>query len=125
MPHSLLYIGSEKPSNIEGLPRLTGKRAGSDTLEFYKPAWFPSTFQIEAYVTNGKDLFDKYIKKFYSGDKEGCLAGTNFRELNAIFDGLFVWEWDGNTTTKQDMKIAKLDSGELTQSFSQRKSNGR
>ena len=117
MPHSLLYIGSEKPSNIEGLPRLTGKRAGSDTLEFYKPAWFPSTFQIEAYVSNGKDLFDKYINKFYSGDKQGCLTGTNFRELNAIFDGLFVWEWDGNTTTKQDMKIAKLDSGELTQSF--------
>ena len=68
LPHSLLYIGSEKPSNIEGLPRLTGKRAGSDTLEFYKPAWFPSTFLIEAYVSNGKKIFDKYIKDFYSGD---------------------------------------------------------
>lgn len=119
LPHSLLYIGSEKPSNIEGLPRLTGKRAGSDTLEFYKPAWFPSTFLIEAYVSNGKKIFDKYIKDFYSGDKEGCMSGKNFKELEAIFEGLFLWEWDGNTTSKQDMKIVEVKNaeGDLTETF--------
>ena len=32
MPKSILYIGSEKPSNIEGLPRLTGSRAQGDNF---------------------------------------------------------------------------------------------
>ena len=77
----MLYIGSEKPSNIEGLPRLTGQRAGADTLEFYKPNWFPNTFKIEAYVKEGKQLFETYINEFYDGDKEGCLSGKNFEAL--------------------------------------------
>jgi hypothetical protein len=117
MPKSLLYIGSEKPSNIEGLPRLTGTRAGGDILEFYKPNWFPSTFQIEAYVTNGKKIFDEYIDKHFDGDKEGCKSGTNFKALESIFEGLFVWEWESNTTTKQAMKIADVDSGGLADKF--------
>ena len=108
MPKSLLYIGSEKPSNIEGLPRLTGDRAGGDTLEFYKPNWFPNTFQIEAYVTNGKKIFDAYIKDHYEGDKEGCMSGTNFVELHGIFNSLFEWQWATNTTTSEGMMLAKM-----------------
>ena len=108
MPKSLLYIGSEKPSNIEGLPRLTGKRAGGDTLEFYKPNWFPNTFLIESYVTNGKKIFDKYIDDHFDGDKAGCKTGKNYIALNSIFEGLFLWEWDSNTIKKQDMKLVKL-----------------
>ncbi len=111
MPKSLLYIGSEKPSNIEGLPRLTGKRAGGDILEFYKPNWFPSTFLIEAYVSNGKKIFDKYVEDHFDGDKAGCITGENFKALNSIFEGLFVWTWDSNTTTKQDMKLQDVDAG--------------
>jgi hypothetical protein len=117
MPKSLLYIGSEKPSNIEGLPRLTGKRAGGDTLEFYKPNWFPSTFLIESYVTNGKKIFDKYIKDHFDGDKAGCITGENFEALNSIFEGLFYWEWDGSATKKQSMKIPSIKEGGLGESF--------
>jgi hypothetical protein len=117
MPKSLLYIGSEKPSNIEGLPRLTGKRAGGDTLEFYKPNWFPSTFLIESYVTNGKKIFDKYIEDHFDGDKAGCITGENFRALDSILEGLFYWEWGGNTTTKQSMKIPTIKGGGLGESY--------
>ena len=116
MPKSLLYIGSEKPSNIEGLPRLTGKRAGGDTLEFYKPNWFPSTYQIERYVSNGKKIFDEYIDKHFDGDKEGCKSGRNYTALESIFEGLFVWEWSSNTTTKEGMKIAVVKGG-LSEAF--------
>ncbi|MBH96732.1 MAG: hypothetical protein CMD87_05695 [Gammaproteobacteria bacterium] len=111
MPKSLLYIGSEKPSNIEGLPRLTGRRAGGDILEFYKPNWFPSTFLIEAYVSNGKKIFDKYVEDFFDGDKAGCITGENFKALNSIFEGLFVWTWESNTTTKQEMKLQSMTGG--------------
>lgn len=114
MPKSLLYIGSEKPSNIEGLPRLTGQRAGSDTLEFYKPNWFPSTFKIESYVTNGKRVFDEYIDKYYSGtkeQKEQCKTGSKFDPLNEIFEALFVWKWSSNISTKEDMKLSKVGDG--------------
>lgn len=116
MPKSLLYIGSEKPSNIEGLPRLTGKRAGGDTLEFYKPNWFPSTFLIESYVTNGKKIFDKYIKNHFDGDKSGCLTGKNYEALNSIFEGLFKWEWSSTVTKKEEMKISDMEGG-LAKSF--------
>ena len=111
MPKSLLYIGSEKPSNIEGLPRLTGTRAGGDTLEFYKPNWFPSTFLIESYVTNGKKIFDKYVEDHFDGDKAGCITGENFKALHSIFEGLFVWEWSSSITTKEEMKLADVEGG--------------
>tara|TARA_R110002012_G_scaffold21893_1_gene75892 strand:+ start:1182 stop:3170 length:1989 start_codon:yes stop_codon:yes gene_type:complete len=121
MPKSLLYIGSEKPSNIEGLPRLTGTRAGGDTLEFYKPNWFPSVFLIESYVKNGKKIFDKYVEDHFDGDKAGCITGENFQALNSIFEGLFIWEWDSNVTTKQEMKISDVNDGKLSTSYLNKK----
>ena len=64
MPHSILYIGSEKPSNIEGLPRLVGKRSETgDILEFFKPNWFPNSLLISKYVTNGKEVFENFVNK--------------------------------------------------------------
>ena len=105
MPKSILYIGSEKPSNIEGLPRLTGQRAGTDTLEFYKPNWFPDTQLIERYVTNGKSLFDKYIEIFFDGNKKGCLSGKDFKSLHSIFEGLALWEWSDNIIKAEELKI--------------------
>jgi len=117
MPKSLLYIGSEKPPNIEGLPRLTGTRAGGDTLDFYKPNWFPNTFLIESYVSNGKKIFDKYVEDHFDGDKAGCITGENFQALNSIFEGLFIWEWDSNVTTKQEMKISDVNDGKLSTSY--------
>ena len=117
MPKSLLYIGSEKPSNIEGLPRLTGTRAGGDTLEFYKPNWFPNTFLIEAYVSNGKKLLEEYLTGYYDGDKAGCQSGKNFPELHNIFEGLGAWDWESNTSTKEDLKIADVSAQSLGESF--------
>lgn len=121
MPKSLLYIGSEKPSNIEGLPRLTGTRAGGDTLEFYKPNWFPNTYLIEAYVTNGKKLIDEYLTGYYDGDKAGCQSGKNFPELHNIFEGLGAWDWESNISTKEELQIADVSSQKLADSFLNKK----
>ena len=120
MPTSMLYIGSEKPSNIEGLPRLTGKRAGGELLEFYKPAWFPDTNQIEAYVTNGKQLFEDYVENYYDAKnqagmalKEDVLSGRSFFGLNGIFEGLGAWDWGGSTVNEADMVLMETQVPDL------------
>ena len=53
--NSLLYIGSEKVENIEGLAKLISSdyesgEAGSDILKFLKPYWFPNTKTITEQV---------------------------------------------------------------------------
>ena len=109
MPHSILYIGSEKPSNIEGLPRLVGKRSESgDILEFFKPNWFPNSLLISKYVTSGKEVFERYIDTAYNGNKKSALEGTDFKVLNEIFEGIFQWKWESNTTETQDMALPKI-----------------
>lgn len=111
MPHSILYIGSEKPSNIEGLPRLVGRRSETgDMLEFFKPNWFPNSLLIASYVSSGKAVFDSYVETAYNGDKKGVLEGSNFRELNEIFEGLFQWKWLSTSTESQDLVLPKQNS---------------
>jgi len=113
MPHSILYIGSEKPSNIEGLPRLVGRRSETgDMLEFFKPNWFPNRLHISQYVKNGKKIFDDFAKKAYTGDKERLLSGSDFVSLNEVFEGIFQWKWDSNTTESQDMILPKLGTAD-------------
>lgn len=109
MPHSILYIGSEKPSNIEGLPRLVGKRSETgDILEFFKPNWFPNSLLVSKYVTNGKKVFENFVNKAYKGSKKGVLDGSDFNGLNEIFEGIFQWRWESNTTETQDMVLPKI-----------------
>mgnify|MGYP005994640661 FL=1 len=40
--HTLLYIGSEKSENIEGVPKLTERVEGKEILEYLQPYWFPN-----------------------------------------------------------------------------------
>lgn len=115
MPHSILYIGSEKPSNIEGLPRLVGKRSETgDILEFFKPNWFPNSFLISKYVTNGKKVFEDFVNKSYNGNKKSVLEGTDFKAMNEIFEGIFQWKWASNTTESQDMVLPKIGTAKDT-----------
>ena len=109
MPNSILYIGSEKPSNIEGLPRLVGQRSETgDILEFFKPNWFPNTFLISEYVTNGKKVFERFVNTAYKGNKKEALDGTSFDAMNEVFEGIFQWKWPSNTSEKGDMILAKV-----------------
>ena len=68
--NSLLYIGSEKVENIEGLAKLISSdydsgEAGSDILKFLKPYWFPNTKTITEQVGRGRKIFENYSKNYY------------------------------------------------------------
>ena len=63
MPNDILYIGSEKPENIEGLAKLIDAGyggEGEEILKFLKPYWFPNNNTISSQVKNGRDIFRKF-----------------------------------------------------------------
>jgi len=106
VPHSFLFIGSEKPSNIEGLPRLVGQKADTgDILEFFKPNWFPNAPLIQKYVSNGKKLFDKKIVGAYTGKKNELQSGKDFYALNNLLETLSKLKWDSSVTTSQEFEL--------------------
>ena len=106
VPHSFLFIGSEKPSNIEGLPRLVGQKAESgDILEFFKPNWFPNAQLIQKYVSNGKKLFDSKIIGAYTGKKEALKSGKDFYALNNLLEVLSKLKWESSVTTSQNFEL--------------------
>ena len=106
VPHSFLFIGSEKPSNIEGLPRLVGQKADSgDILEFFKPNWFPNASLIQKYVTNGKKLFDSKIIGAYTGKKNELQSGKDFYALNNLLETLSKLKWETSVTTSQSFEL--------------------
>jgi hypothetical protein len=120
MPHSILYIGSEKPSNIEGLPRLVGRRSETgDMLEFFKPNWFPNSLLIGEYLKNGKKIYEQFAQTAYSGEKSDLLNGSNFNAMNEVFEGLFQWKWSSNTIQSQEMILSKIGTadGVLNKAF--------
>ena len=106
VPHSFLFIGSETPSNIEGLPRLVGKKAeAGDILEFFKPNWFPNAMLIQRYVTNGKKVFEDKIIPNYNGKKVGIESGKDFIGLNNLFEVITKLKWDNSTTKKESFEL--------------------
>ena len=106
VPHSFLFIGSEKPSNIEGLPRLVGQKADTgDILEFFKPNWFPNAPLIQKYVSNGKKLFDNKIIGAYTGKKEALKSGKDFYALNNLLEVLSKLKWESSVTTSQNFEL--------------------
>ena len=106
VPHSFLFIGSEKPSNIEGLPRLVGQKADTgDILEFFKPNWFPNAPLIQKYVANGKKLFDNKIIGAYTGKKEALKSGKDFYALNNLLEVLSKLKWESSVTTSQNFEL--------------------
>ena len=98
LPSSILYIGSEKPENIEGLAKLisgdyeTKKDAegkttqkGEDILKFLKPYWFPNSNTISTQVANGQTIFDNYIKIY---DKPSTKFSYSYSILHQILISL-------------------------------------
>lgn len=65
LPNSVLYVGSEKADNIEGLPKLVQTDLQASTsesvLEYFKPYWYPKTNLIQDAVQRGQDIFDNKI----------------------------------------------------------------
>lgn len=92
--HQLLYIGSEKPENIEGLPKLHSETQG---LEYFKPYWFPKADDINKAVIAGRNMFNEFIKNIPEFE-------YTFTKLNAILDGFSNLEWK-QTQTEQEATI--------------------
>ena len=120
VPHSFLFIGSEKPSNIEGLPRLVGEKADTgDILEFFKPNWFPNAPLIQKYVTNGKKIFDQKIVGAYTGEKNSLQSGKDFRALHNLLETLSKLKWETPVTTSQSFEL--IDKSYATSTSTGRK----
>ena len=106
VPHSFLFIGSEKPSNIEGLPRLVGKKADTgDILEFFKPNWFPNAPLIQKYIVNGKKLFDQKIIGAYTGKKNDLQSGKDYSALNNLLETLSKLKWETPSTKSESFEL--------------------
>lgn len=106
LPSSILYIGSEKPENIEGLAKLisgdyeTKKDAkgkttqkGEDILKFLKPYWFPNSNTISTQVANGQRIFDNYIKIY---DKPSTKFSYSYSILHQILISLMNISYPAN-----------------------------
>ena len=101
--HSLLYIGSEKSENIEGVPKLTERGDGkSDILEYLKPYWFPNAEVISQSVSNGRAIFEKFIKNYYDGDFD-----ASYLKLEQLLNGLSYLKWGDEKDILADGKLEK------------------
>jgi hypothetical protein len=94
LPNSVLYVGSEKADNIEGLPKLMDEKSveKENVLTYFKPYWFPQSNLIQNAVKKGQDIFDKKIKPNFS-DKSSyelpyeTVMGLVFAIGNSKFEG--------------------------------------
>mgnify|MGYP003626514130 FL=1 len=106
LPSSILYIGSEKPENIEGLAKLIsgdyetkkddkGKttQKGEDILKFLKPYWFPNSNTISTQVANGQRIFDNFIKVY---DKPSTKFSYSYSILHQILICLMDIKYPAN-----------------------------
>jgi len=90
--HQLLYIGSEKSENIEGVPKLTERRKGKEILEYLQPYWFPNASVITKSVTNGRKVFDEFIGKYWDVKTQKEFKPT-YPNLMSILNALSNVSW--------------------------------
>ena len=108
--NSLLYIGSEKVENIEGLAKLVSSsydsgEAGADILKFLKPYWFPNTKTITEQVGTGRKIFEDYFKNYYSAGE----PQYTYEILHSILLGLMDVEYEENST---EISVSLVDRGD-------------
>ncbi len=117
LPSSMLYIGSEKPENIEGLAKLISKdydterdsegkkiRTGEDILKFLKPYWFPNSSTISTQVANGQTIFDNYIKVY---DKPQTKFSYSYKILHQILLALMELDYPEG---EQEISVQLVDN---------------
>lgn len=102
LPNQVLYVGSEKPEHIEGLPKLVGAEK-SEILEYFKPYWFPNADAISGYVRNGRDLFETVRNNYVAGDFR-----YTYSILNKLLTALSDFEW-GADQQSVEMKLLDKD----------------
>lgn len=102
--HTLLYIGSEKSENIEGVPKLTQRVEGKEILEYLQPYWFPNADVITKSVNNGRSVFDRLIKLW---DVPQEKFSPTFPNLMSILNALENVTWDIDDYDKANEKFVK------------------
>ena len=111
LPNSVLYVGSEKADNIEGLPKLVQTEEEGKTsekvLDYFKPYWFPKTNLIQEAVKKGQYIFDNQIvpnfadKKFADNLPYEAVMGLLFAISKMSFKGdEKIQEFDFVDTTR-------------------------
>lgn len=98
IPNSLLYIGSEKSENIEGVPKLVERGKDKEILEYLQPYWFPDAKLITRCVKNGKKIFEEY-EKLVIGDFD-----YSFTSFNNILNALSYLKWGNENMTVENGK---------------------
>ena len=110
MPNAVLYVGSEKADNIEGLPKLIQSKedvvASESVLEYYKPYWFPKTNLIQAAVKSGQTIFDEKIKPYFKNKDSNSLP---YETVMGMLWAISNMKWIGNERT-QTFYHKKFDS---------------
>ena len=108
IPNSILYIGSEKSENIEGIAKLVSNdydKDGEDILKFLKPYWFPNTNTITSQVSNGRKIFEKYIKSYDNKQRKFSLT---YECLHQILVSLMEVDYESGESI---VKVSLRDSG--------------
>ncbi len=111
LPAQVLYIGSEKPENVEGLPKLAGA-SSEEILQYFRPYWFPKADIISGYVKNGQQLFETVKAKYIAGDFR-----YTYSVLSKLLEAISSFEWGANQT-EAELKLEDKDVS-LTQSATQ------
>jgi hypothetical protein len=104
IPHQLLYIGSEKSENIEGIPKLTDRKENKEILEYLQPFWFPNADVITKSVKNGRVVFEKFVSEYWDVDSIKEFA-PNYMNLTSILNGLSHLKWDSSMINKKEGKF--------------------
>jgi hypothetical protein len=105
--HQLLYIGSEKSENIEGVPKFTERGdKDSDILEYLQPYWFPNANVITKSVANGRKLFVRFTDSFWDVKEEKAFAPT-YVNLLSILNALSYESWSIDDIKGNDDKYTK------------------
>lgn len=115
LSNAILYIGSEKSENIEGIPKLTDRPdPNKEILEYLQPYWFPNGAVITHSVKNGYSLYKKFIKSYWDVNK----YTPSYRNLHSILNALSylkynIADMDASGVYKKEFILIDQDASPL------------
>jgi len=120
IPNQLLYIGSEKAENIEGIPKLTDRGQTKDgkekeIMEYLQPFWFPNPDTITKSVMNGRSVFERFVKSAWDVDTLKKFT-INYMNLHSILNGLENLQFTISDLNKST-KMYEVDATLIDENF--------
>lgn len=98
MPNAVLYVGSEKADNIEGLPKLIDEQSEKkeNVLTYYKPYWYPKSRLIQDAVKRGYVVFNNKIQNNFANPSSNSLP---FKTVMGLLFSIRGMKFPSNSTT--------------------------